>query len=47
MSEHVILLPTYIYVNMFIIGECKKPCRPEKARVIKRPIYVATYFFCF
>ena len=47
MSEHMILLPTYTYLNMFIIGECEKPCRLEKARVIKRPIYVATYFFVF
>ena len=23
MSENVILLPTYIYVDAFIIGECK------------------------
>ena len=47
MSEYVILLPTYIYVNMFIIGECEKPCRLEKARIMERPIYVTTYFFVF
>ena len=31
MSEHVILLPVYIYVDTFIIDEYKKPCRLEKA----------------
>ena len=36
MSEHVILLPIYINVNIFVIGECEKPCRLEKTRVIKR-----------
>ena len=30
------LLPTYIHVDTFIIGECKKPCRLEKACLIKR-----------
>ena len=35
MSENVILLLTYIYVETFIIGECKKPCELEKACVMK------------
>ena len=47
MSESVILLPTYIYVDTYILGECKRPCRPEKACVIKRTFYWKLVFFCF
>ena len=47
MSKHVLLLPTYTYVNMFIIGECEKSCRLEKARVIKRFFYVTACHFVF
>ena len=35
-QERDFLLPTYIYVDTFIIGECKKLCTLEKARIIKR-----------
>ena len=47
MSKNVILLPTYIYVDTFIIGECKKLCRLEKACVIKCAFVTTCIFFVF
>ena len=49
MSKNLILLPTYIYVDTSIIGECKRPCRLEKVCVIIRSFIwqFVTYFFFF
>ena len=47
MSKNVILLPTYIYVDTSIIGECERPCRLGKACVIKRSFIWQLVLFCF
>ena len=47
MSKNVILLPTYIYVDTSIIGECKRPCRLKKFCVIKRSFIWQLVLFCF
>ena len=47
MSENAILLPAYIYVDTCIIGECRKPCRLERACVIKCTFISQLVFFCF
>ena len=45
MSENLILLLTYIYVDTYISGECKKPCRLEEACAIKRILILQLVFF--
>ena len=34
-EQERVLLPTYIYVDTSIIGECKRPCRLERVCLIK------------
>ena len=40
-QERDFLLPTYIYVDTFIIDECKKPCRLYNQTYL----YMTTCFF--
>ena len=47
MTEDVILLATYICVDTFISGVCKKPCTPKEACVVKRILIWQLVFFCF
>ena len=49
-QERDFLLPTYIYVDTFIIDECKKPCRLKKGCLRPPPhpkMSILVRFFVF